>query len=72
MTDYAAKHNYYLKDYIRERGEPNDPDLDSEKVLLFLAQGKRIPQNDYEKKLLAEIEEIKAAGKELEIPSNML
>lgn len=61
-----------MDDYIRERGNPNDPNLDDEKVLLFLSQGKRIPQNDYEKELLAEIEEIKAAGKELEIPSNML
>lgn len=61
-----------MDDYIRERGNPNDPNLDDEKILLFLSQGKRTPQNEYEKRLLSEIEKAKETGKIIEIPSNVL
>lgn len=40
----------------------NSKDLDEDLVMHFLAHGKRIPQDDYEKRLLEEIRSIKASG----------
>jgi hypothetical protein len=35
--------------------DPNDPDLDPDQVLCYLAMGSRDPQNDYERELLKSI-----------------
>ncbi len=47
--------------------DPNDPDLEPDQVLCYLAMGSRIPQNDYERRLLEGIKEI-PPGHVLEIP----
>ena len=68
--DWVKELNYTLDDFIKERGDPNGPDLDGEHVLVYLSMGKRIPQNDYENRLLDEIQDIRRKGLMLEIPSN--
>ena len=45
----------------------NDPDLDSDIIQCKLWNGQRKPQNDFERKLLKEIEKAKAEGKVFEI-----
>jgi hypothetical protein len=40
----------------------NSPDLDMYSVMLKLWSGSRVPQNEYEKKLLSELEEIRRNG----------
>lgn len=59
-----------LSDFIMKRDgvpDPNDPDLEPDQVLCYLAMGSRIPQNDYERRLLEGIKEI-PPGHVLEIP----
>ena len=48
----------------------NSDDLDSDIVGVMLATGRRTPQNNYEKRLLAEIEQMKKEGKGIEFPFN--
>jgi hypothetical protein len=55
---------------MAERIDPNSPDLDPDQVLCYLGLGSRAPQNDYERRLLAEIKEIEAKGHLVEIPFN--
>ena len=50
----------------------NSPDLEPEQVLLYLSLGSRTPQNEYEKRLLKQIKEIRAKGQSVEIPFNGL
>ena len=38
----------------------NSPDLDSYRVMLYLHSGSRNPQNDYERRLHAEMKEVEA------------
>jgi len=40
----------------------NSPDLEMDQIQLYLMQNRRTPQNEFEKKLLAEIREIEAKG----------
>ena len=40
----------------------NSPDLDEYTVMLKLWSGSRIPQNDHERILLAQLEEIRLSG----------
>lgn len=48
----------------------NSMDLDPDIVGVMLATGRRTPQNDYEKRLLAEIEQMKREGRGIEFPFN--
>lgn len=48
----------------------NSDDLDPDIVGVMLATGRRTPQNEYEKELLAEIEQMKKEGKGIEFPFN--
>ncbi|MDO4757868.1 MAG: hypothetical protein Q4A18_01240 [Rikenellaceae bacterium] len=48
----------------------NSDDLDLDIVGVMLATGRRTPQNEYEKELLAEIEQMKKEGKGIEFPFN--
>jgi len=52
------------------RLDPNSKDLEPDQVLCYLILGSRKPQNDYERKLLKQIKEIKAKGLSVEIPFN--
>lgn len=46
----------------------NSMDLDSDIIGVMLATGRRTPQNDYETRLLQEIEQMKREGKGIEFP----
>ena len=48
----------------------NDPDLDLDLVQTKLGSGARMPQNDFEKKLLQDIHEVRKEGKYFEIYPN--
>lgn len=48
----------------------NSSDLDPDIVGVMLATGRRTPQNDYEKRLLAEIKQMKKDGVAIEFPFN--
>ena len=48
----------------------NSPDLDPDLVVLKLWRGVRIPQNDYERVLLTDLEEMKQNGKCIEVDFN--
>lgn len=41
--------------------------ISADLVCLYLRDGRRTPQNEYEKRLLAEIKEIEAAGGTIEV-----
>ena len=49
----------------------NSPDLDSYRVMLYLHSGARTPQNDYERSLLREMQEIEATGKLIDFSENI-
>ena len=49
----------------------NSPDLDSYRVMLYLHSGSRKPQNDYERRLLAEMKEIEASGGQIDFSENI-
>ncbi|OQB30266.1 MAG: hypothetical protein BWY08_01276 [Bacteroidetes bacterium ADurb.Bin174] len=46
----------------------NAPDLDPDEVGVLLSLGRRTPQNDYEKRLLKEIKELKEKNIPIEFP----
>lgn len=48
----------------------NSNDLDADIVGVMLTTGRRTPQNEYEKRLLKEIERMKKEGKAIEFPFN--
>lgn len=48
----------------------NSPDLDPDIIGVMLSTGRRQPQNDYEKKLLVQINEMKEQGIGIEFPFN--
>ncbi|MDD3404951.1 MAG: hypothetical protein PHH23_01615 [Paludibacteraceae bacterium] len=48
----------------------NSMDLDDDLIGLYLTLGRRKPQNDYERELLAEIQKMKAEGVGIEFPFN--
>ncbi len=58
------------KVHVRTPEYCNSKDLDPEFILLYLQQGRRTPQNEYEEKLLAEINKIQKKGGSIDIPSN--
>ncbi len=45
-------------------------DLDEYTIMLKLHAGSRIPQNDYERRLLKEMQEIEARGKQIDFTEN--
>jgi len=51
------------------RLDPNSPDLEYDQIMVYLSLGSRTPQNEKEKRLLAQINEIKEKGHILSIPS---
>lgn len=58
-------------DYSKlKKPDYNSPNLDAEQVYAYLTLGYRKPQNDYEKALLKEINEIEDEGYTVDIPSN--
>lgn len=50
--------------------ENNDPNLDPDIIGVLLSTGRRAPQNEYEKRLLAEIKQMQKDGKSIEFPFN--
>jgi len=50
--------------------ENNDPDLDPDIIGVLLTTGRRTPQNDYEKRLLAEIKQTQKNNIGIEFPFN--
>lgn len=46
----------------------NSMDLDPDIIGVMLATGRRTPQNEYEKELLEEIEQMKREGRGIEFP----
>lgn len=58
-TEYASRQDYY-----------NSPDLDPDIIGVMLATGRRQPQDDYERDLLAEMNEMKEKGIGIEFPFN--
>ena len=48
----------------------NGPDLDPDLIVIKLWKGERIPQNDYERAVLAEVQEITRQGKSFEVDFN--
>ena len=48
----------------------NSPDLDPEVIYIKLAAGVRTPQNEYERRLKAEIDEMRAKGQIIETNLN--
>ena len=49
----------------------NSPDLDDYTIMLKLHAGSRTPQNDYERRLLAEIKEIERSGGLIDFSENI-
>ena len=57
---YESKEAYY-----------NSPDLDTYEVMLYLHAGRRKPQNDFERSLLREMQEIEARGEMIDFSENI-
>ena len=49
----------------------NSPDLDHYVVMLKLHAGQRTPQNDWERSLLKEMQEIEASGGQIDFSENI-
>lgn len=49
----------------------NSPDLDDYRIMLYLHAGSRTPQNDWERRLLKEMQEIEASGKQIDFSENI-
>ncbi len=49
----------------------NSPDLDDYRIMLYLHAGKRKPQNNWERSLLSEMQEIEASGKQIDFSENI-
>ena len=49
----------------------NSPDLDDYTIMLKLHAGSRSPQNDYERRLLAEMKEIERSGGMIDFSENI-
>jgi|LSQX01.2.fsa_nt_gb hypothetical protein len=56
MRKYIDSDGYEYESY---EAYCNSPDLDNDIIGVLLATGRRKPQNDYERRLLAEIKELK-------------
>lgn len=63
-VDWNGKVYTNRQEYVNAPAEVLDSDL----VGLWLATGERTPQNDFERELLAEIEQMKRDGKGIEFP----
>lgn len=50
-----------------EETDYNAKNVSADLVCVYLRDGRRTPQNDYEKRLLAEIKSIIASGKDIEV-----
>lgn len=69
----------YSEEYIDSEGNVyesyeaycNSPNLDEYTIMLKLHAGTRIPQNDWERKLLSEMREIEASGKQIDFSENI-
>ncbi|MDF1560899.1 MAG: hypothetical protein P1P83_11950 [Bacteroidales bacterium] len=53
-----------------KRPDYNSMDLEMETIMVYLILGARTPQNDDERELLKEINQIKKDGYTVDIPSN--
>jgi len=53
-----------------DKTDYNSMDFEPEQIYALLTLGKRTPQNDDERELLAEIKQIKKEGYTVDIPSN--
>ena len=49
----------------------NSPDLDTYTVMLYLHAGSRKPQNDFERLLLKEMQDIEARGEQIDFTENI-
>lgn len=49
----------------------NSSDLDDYWIMLYLHAGTRKPQNDWERSLLKEMQEIEASGKQIDFSENI-
>ena len=68
----AYVNDFWLKQNDMANAEKNKTYLSpDEKILSDLIGGRREPQNDYEKKVLEEIEEIRRKGGVVEIPGEI-
>lgn len=65
---FERQTTYNRADFMQEKPQPDDPNLDRGYLIYYLATGMRQPQNESEEKLLKEIQEIKDRGQCLEIP----
>lgn len=61
---------FYFRGEKIEVYENNDPNLDPDIIGVLLERGRRTPQNDHERSLLKEINELKAKGLAIEFPFN--
>ncbi len=71
--DFKTGHTYTDPEgYVHESYEAycNSPDLDPDLVVIKLWKGQREPQNDYERKVLAELQEMKRKGQHFEVDFN--
>lgn len=64
MVDSTGKVYTDRKEYVNAPAEYIDSDL----ICSWLWNGEREPQNDYERKLLEELEDMKRRGVGLELP----
>ncbi len=58
--------------YYEPESYYNSMDLEYEQIMVYLAMGRRKPQNEDEEELLRQIREIEGKGNELDIPFNGL
>lgn len=67
MGKYIDNEGYVYESYEEYC---NSPDIDKDKIGVLLSLGRRTPQNDFEKKLLEEIIELKKKGNPIEFDFN--
>ena len=58
------------KEYDSYQDYCNSDNLDPDIIGVMLATGRRVPQNEYEKELLSEIQKMKRDGIGIEFPFN--
>lgn len=57
--------------YESKKAFYNSPDLDTYSVMLYLHAGTRQPQNDFERHLLKEMQDIEASGGQIDFTENI-
>ena len=74
MTQQSIKQPYTDWDgntYESKEAFYNSPDLDDYSIMLYLHAGTRKPQNDYERGLLKEMQDIEARGGQIDFTENI-